>query len=72
MTGTGGMRASSVAPRLRIAGRHAAVGRPADRVDHPSGRVGTVEAVALGPWSQWPDALEGGVGMLRPAILVGG
>jgi hypothetical protein len=42
------------------------------RVDDPNGRVGTVEAVVAGAWSEWPDALEVRVGMFRPAILVVG
>jgi hypothetical protein len=42
------------------------------RVDDPNGRVGTVEGVVAGAWSDRPDAIEVRVGLFRPAILVVG
>jgi len=42
------------------------------RVDDPNGRVGTVDGVVAGTWSDRPDAIEVRVGLFRPAILLVG
>jgi hypothetical protein len=42
------------------------------RVDDPDGRVGTVDRVVAGAWSDRPDAIEVRVGLYRPAVLVVG
>ena len=42
------------------------------RVDDPDGRVGTVDGVVAGAWSDRPDAIEVRVGLFRPAVLVVG
>jgi hypothetical protein len=42
------------------------------RVDDPNGRVGTVEGVVAGAWSDRPDAIEVRVGLFRQAMLVVG
>ena len=42
------------------------------RVDDPSGRVGTVDAVVAGAWNDRPDAIEVRVGLFRQALLVVG
>jgi hypothetical protein len=42
------------------------------RVDDPNGRVGTVEGVVAGAWSDRPDAIEIRVGLFRQAMLVVG
>jgi hypothetical protein len=42
------------------------------RVDDPNGRVGTVDAVLAGAWSDGPDAIEVRVGLFRQALLVVG
>ena len=42
------------------------------RVDDPNGRVGTVDGVVAGTWSDRPDAIEVRVGLFRPAVLVVG
>jgi hypothetical protein len=39
------------------------------RVDDPNGRVGTVDGVIAGPWTDRPDAIEVRVGLFRQAIL---
>jgi hypothetical protein len=40
------------------------------RVDDPDGRVGTVDGVVAGAWSDRPDGIEVRVGLFRPAVLV--
>jgi hypothetical protein len=42
------------------------------RVDDPNGRVGTVDGVVTGAWSDRPDAIEVRVGLFRQALLVVG
>jgi hypothetical protein len=42
------------------------------RVDDPDGRVGTVDGVVAGAWSDRPDAIEVRVGLFRPAVVVVG
>jgi hypothetical protein len=42
------------------------------RVDDPNGRVGTVDGVVVGAWTDRPDAIEVRVGLFRHAILVVG
>jgi hypothetical protein len=42
------------------------------RVDDPNGRVGTVEGIVAGAWSDRPDAIEIRVGLFRQAMLVVG
>jgi hypothetical protein len=42
------------------------------RVDDPDGRVGTVDGVVAGAWSDRPDAIEVRVGLFRTAVLVVG
>jgi hypothetical protein len=42
------------------------------RVDDPNGRVGTVDGVVAGAWSDRPDAIEVRVGLFRPAVVVVG
>ena len=42
------------------------------RVDDPNGRVGTVDGVVAGAWSDRPDAIEVRVGLFRPAVLMVG
>jgi hypothetical protein len=42
------------------------------RVDDLDGRVGTVDGVVAGAWSDRPDAIEVRVGLFRPAVLVVG
>jgi hypothetical protein len=42
------------------------------RVDDPDGRVGTVDGIVAGAWSDRPDAIEVRVGLFRPAVLVVG
>jgi hypothetical protein len=42
------------------------------RVDDADGRVGTVDGVVAGAWSDRPDAIEVRVGLFQPAILVVG
>jgi hypothetical protein len=42
------------------------------RVDGPDGRVGTVDGVVAGAWSDRPEAIEVRVGLFRPAVLVVG
>jgi hypothetical protein len=39
------------------------------RVDDPNGRVGTVDGIVAGAWTDRPDAIEVRVGLFRPAIL---
>jgi hypothetical protein len=40
------------------------------RVDDPNGRVGTVEGIVAGVWTDRPDAIEVRVGLFRPGILM--
>jgi hypothetical protein len=40
------------------------------RVDDPNGRVGTVDGVVSGAWTNRPDAIEVRVGLFRPATLM--
>jgi hypothetical protein len=40
------------------------------RVDDQDGRVGTVDGVVAGAWSDRPDAIEVRVGLFRAAVLV--
>ena len=40
------------------------------QVDDPNGRVGTVDAVVAGAWSDRPDAIEVRVGLFRQSLLV--
>ncbi len=40
------------------------------RVDDPNGRVGTVDGIVAGAWTDRPDAIEVRVGLFRPAILM--
>jgi hypothetical protein len=42
------------------------------RVDDPNGRVGTVDGIVAGAWSDRPDAIEVRVGLFRQAMLVVG
>ena len=42
------------------------------RVDDLDGRVGTVEGIVAGAWSDRPDAIEVRVGLFRPAVLLVG
>jgi hypothetical protein len=42
------------------------------RVDDPNGRVGTVDGVVAGSWSDGPDAIVVRVGLFRPGILLVG
>jgi hypothetical protein len=42
------------------------------RVDDPNGRVGTVDAVVAGTWSDRPEGIEVRVGLFRPAVLLVG
>jgi hypothetical protein len=39
------------------------------RVDDLNGRVGTVDGVVAGAWSDRPDAIEVRVGLFRPAVV---
>jgi hypothetical protein len=39
------------------------------RVDDPNGRVGTVDGVVAGAWTDRPDAIEVRVGLFQMAIL---
>jgi hypothetical protein len=40
------------------------------RVDDPNGRVGTVDGIVAGAWTDRPDAIEVRVGLFRQAILM--
>lgn len=40
------------------------------RVDDPNGRVGTVDGILPGTWTDRPDAIEVRVGLFRPAMLM--
>jgi hypothetical protein len=40
------------------------------RVDDPDGRIGTVEGIVSGTWTDRPEAIEIRVGLFRPAILM--
>jgi hypothetical protein len=40
------------------------------RVDDLNGRVGTVDGLVAGAWSDRPDAIEVRVGLFRSALLV--
>lgn len=40
------------------------------RVDDPNGRVGTVDGIVCGTWTDRPDAIEVRVGLFRQAILM--
>jgi hypothetical protein len=42
------------------------------RVDDPNGRVGTVDAVVGGAWSDRPEAIEVRVGLFRPSLIIVG
>jgi hypothetical protein len=40
------------------------------RVDDPNGRVGTVDGIVAGAWTDRPDAIEVRVGLFRPGTLM--
>lgn len=40
------------------------------RVDDPNGRVGTVDGIVAGAWTDRPDAIEVRVGLFRQVILM--